>query len=176
MRRSNILQIVGYKNSGKTTLLCSLVEELSSRGLKVATLKHDAHEFQMDRPDTDTSKHQQAGAWLTAISSPTKTAWIKAEGTELDSLLESTRDADVVLVEGFKQADYPKIAMLRGEEDCELLAHCSNIVAVYSPYSDSPSPWLLSAVGMNAKAVFTSTEHSAKQIIVYLEEKKLFVW
>lgn len=139
--RSNVLQIVGYKNSGKTTLLCRLVSHYASLGWKVATLKHDAHEFEMDRPHTDTWKHRQAGAWLTGITSPGETAWIRHGETQLEALLDEARGADLVLVEGFKQAQYPKIVLLRNEADRPLLEQCSQIIAVYSAQANGLS-WM----------------------------------
>lgn len=134
--RSNVLQIVGYKNSGKTTLLCKLVAHFSSLGWKVATLKHDAHAFEMDRPHTDTWKHRQAGAWLTGITSPGETAWLREGETQLEAMLVEAHGADLILVEGFKHAPYPKLVLLRTAADLDLLEQCSEVIAVYSQELD----------------------------------------
>ncbi|MCR2802271.1 molybdopterin-guanine dinucleotide biosynthesis protein B [Paenibacillus soyae] len=110
MRAKLIIQFVGYKNTGKTTWVCRMTEAFKQAGYKVGTVKHDAHDFQMDKPGTDTWKHQEAGADVTAISSSERTAIIKRRPDPLDSLIASIeRDVDIILVEGFKTAPYPKI-------------------------------------------------------------------
>ena len=63
-----IIQVVGYKNSGKTTLVSELVRTLTSEGYRVGTLKHDAHDFEPDIPGKDTWQHRKAGAQVTAIT------------------------------------------------------------------------------------------------------------
>ena len=117
-----VLQIVGYKNSGKTTLIAKLIHRLKQTNCIVGTIKHDAHEFDLDTPGTDTWRHQEAGADITAISSATRSAVISRGPEPLSVLLAHMRHADVVLVEGFKQADYPKLILLRKPEDAELLS------------------------------------------------------
>ncbi len=126
-----IIQIVGYKNSGKTTLACELIRTFAAEGRKVGTLKHDAHRFEPDPPDTDTWKHRRAGSSATAIVSPERTAWVLERSTPIEELVSQmeTRDLDVLIIEGFKSAPYPKIALIRDEADADLL-QLSNIVAV----------------------------------------------
>lgn len=63
-----VLQIIGYKNSGKTTLVCRLIEALSAQGIRVGSAKHDAHSFQLDDPGTDSSKHLLHGAVETVLT------------------------------------------------------------------------------------------------------------
>jgi len=121
IRTPLIVQVVGYKNTGKTTLVCKLVERFKADGLAVATIKHDAHDFQMDHPGTDTWKQQQAGADMTAISSPYRTAWLSASPLPLDELIARMAGADVILIEGFKDAPYPKLVLLKQPEDLRLL-------------------------------------------------------
>ncbi|QJD83756.1 molybdopterin-guanine dinucleotide biosynthesis protein B [Cohnella herbarum] len=126
-----IIQIVGYKNSGKTTLTCELVRELGKQGRRVGTLKHDAHDFEPDVPGKDSWKHRQAGAHITAITSPSRTAWVQEQSTPIEKLVSrmESQSVDFLIIEGFKTASYPKIVLLRSEEDEELLA-LPNIVAV----------------------------------------------
>ncbi|PZD92934.1 molybdopterin-guanine dinucleotide biosynthesis protein B [Paenibacillus sambharensis] len=128
-----VIQIVGYKNSGKTTLLCRLVERLKADRLTVGTVKHDAHDFTMDQPGTDTWQHQQAGADLTAISSSRRTAWLMNRPAELQELLAGMHGVDLVLAEGFKTAPYPKLILLRQESDLELLQLANVTAAVQWP-------------------------------------------
>ncbi|OMF38882.1 molybdopterin-guanine dinucleotide biosynthesis protein B [Paenibacillus sp. FSL H8-0548] len=124
-----IIQVIGYKNTGKTTLVCRLTERFKREGYKVGTIKRDAHDFQIDKPGTDTWKHQAAGADLTAITSASRTAIMKAYPESLEQLIAQMTEADVILIEGFKNAPYPKIIMLRSEADFVLLAPASNPIA-----------------------------------------------
>ncbi|MEX2105209.1 MAG: molybdopterin-guanine dinucleotide biosynthesis protein B [Bacilli bacterium] len=126
------LQIVGYKNRGKTTLVSKLITTLTAKGYKVGTIKHDAHDFEMDVPETDTWKHRQAGAHTTAIVSNNKTAWIKYEPTHLDDLLLQMNHVDLVLIEGFKFENYPKIVIIKSSEDEALVNDCTMVEAIAS--------------------------------------------
>jgi molybdopterin-guanine dinucleotide biosynthesis protein B len=129
-----VFQIVGYKNTGKTTLLCALIKRFKADGCKVGTIKHDGHEFEMDRPGTDTWQHSQAGADQTVITSATKTAWLINEPAALPQLVENMKGMDVVLAEGFKQAGFPKLILLKEKAHLPLLQELSHpIAAVYWP-------------------------------------------
>jgi molybdopterin-guanine dinucleotide biosynthesis protein B len=144
MKKPCIIQIVGYKNSGKTHLICRLVRELTALGYRVGTVKHDAHDFEIDREGRDTWQHQAAGAHYVAITSPVKTALIERQPVSLESLIARMSDADIILVEGFKSADYPKIVLLRSEEDTELLERVSRPVAAaaWFPWQHASLPAL----------------------------------
>ncbi|EXX85027.1 molybdopterin-guanine dinucleotide biosynthesis protein B [Paenibacillus darwinianus] len=139
-----IIQIVGFKNTGKTTLVCRLVERFKSDGRIVATLKHDAHAFEMDHPDTDTWRHRQAGADITAIASPDRTAILYDQTTGPEELVSAVaaRGADVVVVEGFKSAGYPKLVLIKHAEDAEVLLQLSRPAAAVvwpdTPLHDLP--------------------------------------
>ncbi|BCJ87178.1 molybdopterin-guanine dinucleotide biosynthesis protein B [Effusibacillus dendaii] len=124
--------VVGYKNTGKTTMVCKLVERFKSLGYRVGTIKSDAHEFQMDRPGADTFQHRQAGADQVAIVSPQKWAlqvWTEQPPT-LQQLLSMMADVDLVIVEGYKQGDLPKVVM--ADEKGAIFQHeqLDSIVAV----------------------------------------------
>ncbi|GKU76080.1 molybdopterin-guanine dinucleotide biosynthesis protein B [Paenibacillus sp. L3-i20] len=126
-----IVQIVGYKNTGKTTMVCRLTEYFKKASYRVGTIKRDAHDFQMDTPGTDTWRHQEAGADITAIASSKRTAIIKQSSDSLEQLISTIRnDTDVILIEGFKEALYPKIIMARNESDLCLLKTLPNIIAL----------------------------------------------
>lgn len=145
-----VLQIVGYKNSGKTTLITELIRRLKQAGHSVGTVKHDAHQFQIDYPQTDTWKHQEAGADVTAISSSNRSAILKSYPESLAALLTQMDEVNIVLVEGFKQASYPKLVLLRTLEDLELLRIVSNPIAVilWPQAIESLSPDNLTAEGL----------------------------
>ncbi len=110
--------IVGRKNSGKTTLIERLLPELIARGRRVATIKHDAHDFEIDIPGKDTWRHRQAGSSTTVIASSSKVAMVRL--TERDEPLEDLlrlvdRSYDLVLIEGLRRSPLPKILIHRPE-------------------------------------------------------------
>jgi molybdopterin-guanine dinucleotide biosynthesis protein B len=114
-----LVGIVGYKDSGKTTLARALAKELTARGHRVAAVKHTSH--QIDLAGKDTALLLEAAGQVAIVSAgATGVFWHKA--MSLDDIL-AYLDADVVLVEGLKaQQDYPKIACLRGlPDDCDLI-------------------------------------------------------
>ncbi|WP_151736344.1 molybdopterin-guanine dinucleotide biosynthesis protein B [Paenibacillus tengchongensis] len=131
-----VCQIVGYKNSGKTTLICALLPYLSAHGCKVGVIKHDAHDFEADREHTDTWRHRQAGAAAVAITSPHRTALIEERRSTLTGLLAAMAPYDYVLVEGFKAAGYPKVVLLRTEQDLPLLEAPNAAAAAVWPGND----------------------------------------
>ncbi|WP_110932752.1 molybdopterin-guanine dinucleotide biosynthesis protein B [Paenibacillus bouchesdurhonensis] len=126
----SVIQIVGYKNSGKTTLIGKLLEILNAMNLRVAVIKHDVHGFEADRESTDTFRHRRAGAVATAITSPWRTAIIEEQETRLSDLIKHFEDYDMTIIEGFKQESYPKIVLIRDKEDLALLQELTQIRAV----------------------------------------------
>lgn len=74
-----LIAVSGVKNSGKTTLIQKIIPKLKENGLKVATIKHDGHDFEADVEGTDTYKHKKAGAYGTAIFSKNKFMIIKEQ-------------------------------------------------------------------------------------------------
>ena len=113
-----LVSIIGKSKSGKTTLLEKLVQELKSRGYKVATVKHTNQKLAFDEPGKDSWRHIKAGSEVTIISAPDKTVLIKPI-TKEPSLDEITRlageDYDIVLTEGFSKGNAPKIEVHRKE-------------------------------------------------------------
>lgn len=109
-----IFAISGYKNSGKTTLTVKLVSRLTSMGYRVATIKHDGHDFEPDVPGTDSYRHRQAGACGTAVFSDQRFMIIKdqpkasKEKTDEKILIQMFPDVDIILLEGFKHSSWPK--------------------------------------------------------------------
>lgn len=128
--KPSVLQIVGYKNSGKTTLICNLVEHLSKAGHRIAVIKHDGHGFEMDRPNTDTFRFGEAGAVATAITSLKRTAILEEREASLSELVSHFSGYDVILIEGFKSENYPKIVIVHEYEDTKLIGELSNVQLV----------------------------------------------
>lgn len=122
-----IVGIIGYKDSGKTTLARALVRELTARGYRVAVVKHTSHHI--DLAGKDTAILLEAAERVAIVSADaTGVFWRKA--MSLDDVL-AYLDADVVLVEGFKgEGGYPKIACLRAELDDGDLFDAHTIAAV----------------------------------------------
>ena len=110
-------------NTGKTTVLCNIIKELKSRGYRVATIKHDVHGFDIDQPEKDTWKHGQAGSDMVMISSPEKFAMIEKVQVEytLDEILEKINNVDIIITEGYKRENKPKLEVYRKEVADELL-------------------------------------------------------
>lgn len=130
-----LFAVSGVKNSGKTSLIADLIPILTGRGLKVATIKHDGHEFVPDVPGTDTYVHMQAGAYGTAIFSGEQYMVIKKEtGVTEERLREQFPEADLILLEGFKHSKYPKIEIVREGNSKENICSPENLVAVISDF------------------------------------------
>jgi len=129
MSKPFVIQIVGYKDSGKTTLIGRLLPLFSSMNLRVAVIKHDAHGFEIDHSGTDTYAYRQHGAVAIAITSPDRTALIEEQETSLKELIERFGGYDLILVEGHKQEAFPKIVMLRSGEDRILLQELNQVKA-----------------------------------------------
>lgn len=129
-----MISVVGKSDSGKTTLLEKLIRELTSRGYRIGSIKHDAHSFEIDREGKDSWRHKKAGAVLTLISSPSKIAMVL--DSDHDHTLDELRskfvnDVDLILTEGYKRENLPKIEVFRSELKREML--CSgddNLIAV----------------------------------------------
>ena len=113
-----VISIVGKSKSGKTTLLEKLIPELKSRGYRVATVKHIHNDMKLDEPGKDSWRHIQAGSDATVLSSPDRVGLVKpvSEVMSLDEIaLLLGDDYDIILTEGFKQGDAPKIEVHRRE-------------------------------------------------------------
>ena len=117
MSEPRVLGIAGWSGSGKTTLIIKLIPLLAQRGLRVATLKHAHHAFDVDVPGKDSYEHRKAGACEVIVSSARR--WVQmhevGDGTEatLPELLLRLSPCDLVLVEGFKSERHPKLEVFR---------------------------------------------------------------
>ena len=106
-----IVSIVGKKNTGKTSLTVKVIEELTKRGYNVASIKHSHHSIEMDKENTDTWKHKQAGANLVVGVGSTTFFNVKKEHdlNRILYMLKHFDDFDFVVIEGYKRYNYPKI-------------------------------------------------------------------
>ena len=106
-----IVSIVGKKNTGKTSLTVKVISELTKRGYNVASIKHSHHSIEMDKENTDTWKHKQAGANL-VVGVGSTTFFNARKEHDLNRilyLLKHFDDFDFVVIEGYKSYNYPKI-------------------------------------------------------------------
>ena len=106
-----IVSIVGKKNTGKTSLTVKVIEELTRRGYNVASVKHSHHSIEMDKENTDTWKHKQAGANL-VVGVGSTTFFNARQEMDLNRilfLLKHFDEFDFVIIEGYKSYNYPKI-------------------------------------------------------------------
>lgn len=121
-----IFGIAGFKNAGKTTLVVELIREFRQRGVRIATIKHAHHAFDIDHPGKDSYQHREAGAEEVIVASGRRWAHIRELGDNdepsLDELLAHLDDVELVLVEGYKHGSHPKLELRRAGVDAPLLA------------------------------------------------------
>lgn len=135
-----VVSIVAKSGTGKTTLLEKLIVEMKRRGFRVGAIKHDAHSFSIDHEGKDSWRLTQAGADTMLITSPAKIAMVKQNGDSepvLDEIVATyCQDVDIVLIEGFKRSNRPKIEVHRRERSDNLLCrgeqHDPTLIAVAS--------------------------------------------
>jgi molybdopterin-guanine dinucleotide biosynthesis adapter protein len=112
-----IIGLTGWSGAGKTTLILKLIPLLTAKGLRVSTLKHAHHMFDVDTPGKDSYEHRAAGATEVLIASENRFALMhELRGQpepKLEVLLSKLSDVDLVLIEGFKRAHHPKIEVYR---------------------------------------------------------------
>ena len=118
--------VIGWKNSGKTTLVSKLVKYFSSLNLKVGVIKHAHHSFDIDHPNTDSYKIRKSGAFKTTIVSNKRLAIIeeRADDNEIDlkSIIDMNKDCQILILEGFKKNnDIPKIEVFLKKNKKEYL-------------------------------------------------------
>ncbi len=128
-----IVSVVGNSGVGKTTFLEKLIREMKSRGYRVAAIKHDAHNFQMDYPGKDTHRLTEAGSDIVMISAAHKLAVLEELEKErsLDDLVAMISDrVDIVLTEGYRRAAKAKIEVSRRHFGRELVAPPQDLLAL----------------------------------------------
>ena len=139
------VSFIGKKKSGKTTVVLGVIRELRNRGFKVAALKHDTHGFEVDVPGTDSYRFREAGADVVGISSPDKYVWLNhvVEERPLDDLVRQIAEpVDLVITEGFKKQDAPKIEVSRRARSSELVSTPDELIGITSDqaFPDYPVP------------------------------------
>ena len=145
-----VFGIVGRKNSGKTHLVTRLVRLASQRGLRVSTIKHAHHSFDIDRPGKDSHLHREAGAHEVLVASAERWALMHehrgAPEPSLVELLSRLEPCDLVLVEGFKREVSLRLEVYRAScgqsplvfEDQGILAVATDDVTTFAGRSELP--------------------------------------
>ena len=117
-----ILSIVGRSQSGKTTIIEKLIPELKKRGYRIGTIKHAHHGFDIDRSGKDSWRHRHAGADAVVVASPGQIAMVKDDQSEsLDDLQKYFEGMDLVITEGYKTENKPKIEVMRAARHTRLV-------------------------------------------------------
>jgi molybdopterin-guanine dinucleotide biosynthesis protein B len=137
-----LMGLAGWSGAGKTTLLAKLIPHLTGQGLRVSTIKHAHHAFDVDTPGKDSYVHRQAGATEVLVASAARFALLHelrgAPEPELPGLLARMQRVDLLIVEGFKRSAHPKLEVHRAANNRPpLWPELPGIVAVAT---DSPLP------------------------------------
>ncbi len=112
-----VFGLAGWSGAGKTTLMCTLIPALTRRGLRVSTLKHAHHAFDIDTPGKDSYEHRQAGAAEVMVASANRWALVHelrgAPELTSEELVERMTPVDLLLIEGFKRDAHDKLEVHR---------------------------------------------------------------
>lgn len=138
---SPIVGVVGWKNSGKTTLTVRLVEEFTRRGLAVATVKHAHHSFAIDEGEVDSARHRRAGAGQVAIVSAARWALVtelkSAPEPDFADVIAKLAPCDLIIVEGYKSARILKVEARRmaSKSRVPLASSDPNVIAIAADHA-----------------------------------------
>lgn len=139
-----VMGIVGWSGSGKTSLLVALLPLLLERGLRVSTMKHAHHRFDLDRPGKDSYLHREAGASEVLLVSSSRWVLLHESREEpepsIEALIDRMTPVDLLLIEGFKTHHHPKLEIHREAEGKPLL--CLEDPAIVAVASDRALPGL----------------------------------
>ena len=131
-----IIGIVGWKNSGKTFYVSEIIKKLKSKNYRIASIKHAHHEFDVDHHNTDSYIHRKSGSSQVIISSSKRWAKMieleKQDEKKLDELINELSETDIVLVEGYKNENHPKIEIISENFKEHLFQKIKNVKAIIS--------------------------------------------
>lgn len=143
MKQVPLVSIVSASSgTGKTTFMEKLIRELVKRGYKIGAIKSDAHGFEIDIPGKDSWRFTQAGATVTAVVGPNKFALVQQTEAkkDLDEVAGMIQGVDLILVEGYKMAQKPRIEIVRSEKGREIISPPEYLVAVVTDIPDLAAP------------------------------------
>jgi molybdopterin-guanine dinucleotide biosynthesis protein B len=137
-----VMGLVGWSGSGKTSVMVELLPILKEKGIKVSTMKHAHHRFDVDKPGKDSFRHREAGA--SEVLVVTSSRWVLMHESRdesepsIESLIERMTPVDLLLIEGFKTHHHPKLEIHRESEGKPLL--CPDDPEIVAVASDRPLP------------------------------------
>jgi len=128
-----LLSMVGVSNSGKSTVLVKLLEALKDRGYRVAVIKH-SRGFEVDQPGKDSWRYRKVGAGPVVLASPTQMVHFRSweEEWEPEDIARVLYDVDMIITEGYKLGNRPKIEVFREQISSELICKPEELLAVVS--------------------------------------------
>lgn len=138
--------------TGKTTYLEKLVACLKEKGLRIALIKHDAHGFELDQPGKDSYRLRKAGVDTIILCGPDQTARLEnhtAGEPSLHQLISSVKNADLILIEGYKFGSQPKIQLLRKGYSETPVGNPENTIAYVADFPYDPVPSDLPVFALN---------------------------
>ncbi|MDP7241518.1 MAG: molybdopterin-guanine dinucleotide biosynthesis protein B [Rhodospirillales bacterium] len=135
-----VFGLIGWSNAGKTTLMINLLPELIGRGIKVSTMKHGHHDFEIDKAGKDSYRHREAGATEVLLTSASRWALMHelrgAPERSIENLISHMTPVDLLLIEGFKTHRHVKLEIHRPAEGKPLICRDDpDVVAVASDQS-----------------------------------------
>lgn len=130
MQNIPIIGFSAYSGTGKTTIIEKIILSLKAKDYKIAVIKHDAHDFDIDHEGKDSWRFSKAGADITLISSKNKTAIIEQRERTFEQNINSIKDVDLILVEGYKQENIPKIGIIRKQTNKGLPFETNKYIAI----------------------------------------------
>ena len=135
--KTKTIKFIGYSGSGKTTLIEKIVKKLSDEGVRVATIKHDVHGLDIDKEGKDSYRYSEAGAQVSAVSSPEMTVYKIHKSLSLDEIISNVKDVDFIIVEGYSSdGKLPTISVARKETGKGVKGDLDSLVAVVSDYNE----------------------------------------
>lgn len=138
-----VISVVGTSKSGKTTLVEKLVASFTARGYQVGVIKHARH-FEVDYPGKDSWRYRQAGAKVVVLASAERMALMRSWQEEWppEEIIKAMPDVDMVITEGYKWGNLPKIEVYRRENQGERVLGDAEVLAVVSDVPDDEGvPW-----------------------------------
>ncbi|MBR2879772.1 MAG: cyclic pyranopterin monophosphate synthase MoaC [Oscillospiraceae bacterium] len=136
MQSVPIFAFSAFSGTGKTTVIEKLVSAFTAEGYAVAVIKHDGHDFEIDREGKDSYRFTSAGAVVSLISSKNKTAVIESRKLDLNQLVNRIHDVDIILVEGYKNASLPRIGIARKACGKGFTDSLDKFITIMSDYDD----------------------------------------